>query len=156
MYVFKYEQGDDQTKKKIYDLYLQNTNQINNWDLVDLSCIKIVGHFLLNRPKDDLYLLVRSENLWERRIAVVSTWRFIKEGFLDETIKISEILLPDKNDLIHKAVGWMLREVGKKNLDILETFLKRHYPNIPRTTLRYAIEKFPEPKRKQYLKGTFN
>lgn len=153
--VFKYEKGDGQIRKKVYDLYLQNTKQINNWDLVDLSCVKIVGHFLLDKPKDDLYRLVRSENLWERRIAIVSTWRFIKDGFLDETIKISESLLSDKESLIHKAVGWMLREVGKKNLDILETFLKRHYQNIPRTTLRYAIERFPEPNRKMYLKGTF-
>ncbi len=140
-------------QEKIYSFYLNNTNQINNWDLVDLSAPNIIGTHLLNKDKSILYTLAKSENLWEKRIAIVSTFTFIRNNQFQDTIEISKILLNDKHDLIHKATGWMLRELGKRNLPLLETFLKQNYKQIPRTTLRYAIERFPEEKRKVYLKG---
>jgi len=138
---------------EVYDFYLKNSKKINNWDLVDLSCHKIVGEFLLTRDRSILYKLARSNNLWEKRIAIVSTFAFIRENRFNDCLKISEMLLGDDHDLIHKAVGWMLREVGKKNLAILERFLKKNYKQMPRTMLRYSIEKFPEELRKKYLKG---
>ena len=140
-------------KQKIVDFYLENSKKWNNWSLVDISADKILGNFLLDKDRKVLYELARSENLWEKRIAIVATYAFIRQNQFEETLKISEILLSDKHDLIHKAVGWMLREVSKKNEKILEEFLEKHYSKIPRTTLRYAIEKFPEEKRKRYLKG---
>jgi 3-methyladenine DNA glycosylase AlkD len=112
-----------------------------------------MGDWLLNKPKDILYELVKSDNLWEKRISIISTFAFIKKKQFDDAFKISEILINDKHDLIHKAVGWMLREIGKRNLEVEENFLKQHYKNMPRTMLRYAIEKFPEAKRKAYLQG---
>ena len=139
-------------QKEIFNFYLNNTKQINNWDLVDLSAPNIVGQFLKDKPKKILYKLANSENLWEKRIAIVSTFEFIRNNNFRDTLKISEILLKDKHDLIHKAVGWMLREVGKRDQKILEDFLKKHYEKIPRTTLRYAIERFEESKRQAYLK----
>lgn len=148
----KYPRVDDVKKKQIYNFYLKNAKQANSWDLVDLSAPNIVGIWLLNHDRKILYKLVHSKNLWERRIAIISTFAFIRAGQFNDTIKISTILLSDKHDLIHKAAGWMLREVGKKNLSALEQFLKTHYKKIPRTTLRYAIEKLPETKRKKYLK----
>lgn len=155
--VHKFQTSEDKAKKKIYDFYLRNTRYINNWDLVDLSAGKIIGEYLLNRPKKDrkiLYILARSKNLWKKRIAIISTYAFLsqKKDFID-TFKISDILLLDKHDLIHKAVGWMLREAGKRDQLALEQFLKSRYKNMPRTMLRYAIERFPEKKRKAYLKG---
>ena len=132
---------------------MKNTNNINNWDLVDLSCPAIVGDFLTREGTGILKMLARSENIWERRIAVISTFALIKKRNLGESLAIAEMLISDKHDLIHKAVGWMLREVGKKNIDVLEIFLKPRYKEMPRTMLRYAIEKFPEEKRKKYLKG---
>jgi len=152
---FQKAKGDKEVKKIIYDFYLANTKSINNWDLVDLSCSKIVGQWVVESNYSNLGLLTklaRSENLWEKRIAIISTFAFIKVNRLEPTIKIARILLRDKHDLIHKAVGWMLREVGKKDMNLLEKFLKDNYSNIPRTTLRYAIEKFPEKKRQRYLK----
>lgn len=137
--------------KKIVDLYLKNTKYINNWDLVDSSAPYILGHYLLNKDKNILYKFAKSKNLWQRRISILSTAWFIKEGVFDDTLKISEILLKDKEDLIHKAVGWMLREVGKKSLKTELSFLDKHAPQMPRTMLRYAIEKFPQEKRKMYL-----
>ncbi len=148
--VDKYK-GDD--KKIVYDFYLANTKGVNNWDLVDLSAPKIVGDYLLKKDRGILYKLAKSENLWEKRIAIVSTFAFIREGELVDTLKISKILLKDKHDLIHKAVGWMLREVGKKNKDVLEKFLRENYDELPRTTLRYAIERFEEGERKGWLRG---
>jgi 3-methyladenine DNA glycosylase AlkD len=151
--VRKYQKGDDPVKKEIYDLYLNHTEFVNNWDLVDGSAQHIVGAFLMNKKKDPLYRLAKSEDLWERRISILSTFYFIKQDKLSETLKIAKILLTDKEDFIHKAVGWMLREIGKRHLQTEETFLKKYYQKMPRTMLRYAIEKFPEPKRQKYLKG---
>ena len=153
MLIHRYSKGDEPEKKRIYELYLKNTKFINNWDLVDSSAGHIVGSFLFGKNKKPLYDLVKSENLWERRISIMSTFYFIKRNQFSDTLKISKILLSDKEDLIHKAVGWMLREVGKRNMSSEENFLKTHYKNMPRTMLRYAIEKFPESKRQRYLKG---
>jgi 3-methyladenine DNA glycosylase AlkD len=154
--IYKSEKGNIKEKEKIFDLYLKNTKYINNWDLVDLSAPRIVGKHLLDKPKDTLYQFAKSEDLWKKRIAIISTsWfmRYGRDNQLKDTFKISEILLGDKHDLIHKAVGWMLREAGKKSMTEEEIFLKKHYKKMPRTMLRYAIEKFPEKKRKMYLLG---
>jgi len=145
--------GDEAAKKSIYEIYLNNTGYVNNWDLVDSSAEHIVGAYLMNRNKAVLYRLAESENLWERRISIMSTFHFIKRHQFSETLKISKIMLSDGQDLIHKATGWMLREIGKRHLQTEESFLKVHYQKMPRTMLRYAIEKFPEPKRQRYLKG---
>lgn len=147
-----FKKGNEEDKKKIYELYLKNTNFINNWDLVDVSAGPIVGAYLFKRKKETIYKLAQSENLWERRIAIMATFYFIAQNEFTDTLEIAEMLLNDKEDLIHKAVGWMLREIGKRNLEVEENFLKKHYLNMPRTMLRYAIEKFPEDKRKSYLK----
>ena len=138
-------------RNEIFDFYIENINNINNWDLVDLTADKIVGSFLFEKDKNILYKLAKSSNLWEKRIAIISTFHFIKNNEFSDTLKIAEILLNDKRDLIHKAVGWMLREIGKRNLKVEEEFLKKYYKNMPRTMLRYAIEKFSEVKRKVYL-----
>jgi len=151
--VEKYEKGEEKEKNKIFRFYINNRKRINNWDLVDLSAPKIIGHYLLNKDKKLLYDLEKSENLWDRRIAILATYSFIKSGNFDDALRISDLLLNDKHDLIHKAVGWMLREVGKKNLAVEEIFLQPRYNKMPRTMLRYAIEKFPETKRKKYLEG---
>ena len=148
--VGKYEKGD---KEKIFNFYLDNSSRINNWDLVDVTAPRIVGNFLLDKPRDILHSLAESDNLWERRIAIISTFSFIKENDFKDALKIAKKLLQDKHGLMHKAVGWMLREVGKKDIKELESFLKKHYKNMPRTMLRYAIEKFPEEERKKWLKG---
>jgi len=141
-------------KEVLFKTYLENIQYINNWDLVDLSAEKIVGSYLFERPKDILYSLAASENLWKRRIAVMATFDFIKKGFYQETLKIAKILLNDPHDLIHKAVGWMLREIGKRcSRAVLEKFLNDNYKQMPRTMLRYAIEKLPEDLRLQYLNG---
>ena len=155
MLIEKYSKGNDTVKKRIYTLYLKHTEFINSWDLVDVSAHHIVGNFLLHKSKEPIYRLAKSINLWERRIAILSTFHFIKQGNYSETLKISKILLTDEEDLIHKAVGWVLREVGKRHISIQEVFLKKHYKRMPRTMLRYAIEKFPESKRQKYLKGDF-
>lgn len=151
--VNRFKKENEQMREAIYQLYLNNTRFINNWDLVDTSAEHIVGAYLLNREKDRTLLpnLAESDNLWERRIAIMSTFHFIKHGDFEYTLILSEKLLNDKHDLIHKAVGWMLREIGKRDLKKEEQFLQEHISNMPRTTLRYAIEKFPEPKRKKYL-----
>ena len=153
--VYKYETGSEDTKKEIVSLYLANSKKINNWDLVDLSAHKILGNHMLHDKKkrrDILYSLAKSDNLWERRISIISTMAFIKNNDFDDSLRISEILLNDKHDLIHKAVGWMLREIGKKDITVEEKFLKKHHTKMPRTMLRYAIEKFPEKKRLSYLR----
>ena len=151
--VDQYKRGDEKKKKIVFDFYLKNRKGINNWDLVDLSAPKIVGAYLIDKEKDLLYKFAVSKDLWEKRIAIISTQTFIREHFFEDTLNISEILLQDKHDLIHKAVGWMLREVGNRDLETEEEFLKKHYKTMPRTMLRYAIEKFPEQKRIAYLKG---
>jgi len=151
---FKYEKSSvEKEKRKIYNFCLKNRKGMNNWDLVDLTAPYIIGDFLSNKNKEReiLYKLVKSNNLWDKRIAIISTVAFIKNNQFQDTIKISEILLNDSHDLIHKAVGWMLREVGKRDKKILLEFLNKHYKNMPRTMLRYSIEKFPEPERKKYL-----
>lgn len=137
---------------KIVNFYLKNTKNINNWDLVDLSAHHILGDYLLNKNRKILYKLANSRNLWEKRISIISTFAFIRSGEFEDTLKISEILIKDNHDLIHKAVGWMLREIGKRNQKVEEKFLIRYYKTMPRTMLRYAIEKFPERKRQFYLR----
>jgi len=149
----KYKKADGDEKKRIVDFYLKNTREINNWDLVDISAHHILGNYLLDKDKGVLYKLARSKDLWEKRIAIISTFAFIRVGQFDDTLKIAEILLGDSHDLIHKAVGWMLREVGKKNQKIEEEFLRKHYKKMPRTMLRYAIERFDEDLRLGYLRG---
>lgn len=149
----KYKLANEKGKKKIFNLYLASTKYINNWDLVDLSAPNIVGHYLLTRKRSILYKLACSKSLWQRRIAILACLRFIRDNDFNDTINISEILLKDEHDLIHKAVGWMLREIGKRDLATEEDFLKKYYKVMPRTMLRYAIERFPEKKRLKYLKG---
>lgn len=148
-----YSRGDEPTQEQIHELYLENTKHINSWDLVDISAPHIVGDFLMHKSKRPLYVLARSSNLWERRVAIMATAHFIRQHQFGETLKVSEALLADQEDLIQKAVGWMLREVGKRDLASAEGFLRKHYQQMPRTMLRYAIERFPEPKRQKYLKG---
>ncbi|MFW6128723.1 MAG: DNA alkylation repair protein [Candidatus Aminicenantaceae bacterium] len=149
-----FKKGSEEERKNVTRAYLDNTQHINNWDLVDCSAHYIVGEFLYDKDRQLLYKLAQSKSLWERRIAIMSTFYFIKKNEFDDALNISEILLHDKEDLIQKAVGWMLREIGKRNRGTEEKFLKKHYKHMPRTMLRYAIEKFPENRRQMYLKGT--
>lgn len=145
--VSKYDSGD----KRIFEFYLNNLRYVNNWDLVDLSAPCILGAHLFDRERSLLLKLARSEYLWQKRIAIVATLHFIRRDDFGDTIKIAEILLDDKHDLIHKAVGWMLREVGKRDQVLLEKFLTSHYAKMPRTMLRYAIKRLPEKKKKFYM-----
>ena len=149
-----FQKSGHDVKKDIYDRYLKSTEFINNWDLVDVSAEHVVGAYLMDKSRRPLYRLAKSKILWERRIAIMATFHFVKRREFAETLKISAMLLGDRHDLIHKATGWMLREIGKRDLRTEETFLKEHYKNMPRTMLRYAIEKFPEDKRQRYLKGS--
>lgn len=149
--VYQFEQAAETTRKTLYEFYLAHTEHINNWDLVDCSAHYIVGYYLFDKTREDLYQLAESNLLWQQRIAIIATFYFIKRGQFEDTLKIAEILLNNPHDLIHKAVGWMLREVGKKDRAVLEDFLKQYYQTMPRTMLRYAIEKFPEILRQQYL-----
>ncbi len=151
--VHKFAKGNENEKKTIYRIYLNNTHYINNWDLVDCSAHKIVGAYLEDKDRQILYRLVQSDSLWERRIAIMSTFQFIRDNQFDDALSISKQLINDKEDLIHKAVGWMLREIGKRDIAIEEKFLKSFYKKMPRIMLRHAIEKFPEQQRKQYLEG---
>jgi len=150
--VDKYAKGDDATQKQVYELYLAHIEYINNWDLVDTSASQIVGLHLYNRDRLPLYTLAESANIWARRIAIIATLYFIRQNDFTDTIKIAAVLLNDQRDLIHKAVGWMLREVGKRDRAVEEQFLQKHYKAMPRTMLRYAIEKFDEETRLAYLK----
>ena len=153
--VEKARRGDDATRKRIYGLYLKNTRFINNWDLVDLSAEHIVGAYLDGADRGPLFRLARSGSLWERRIAILATFHDIRRGIPDHTLALADVLVGDRHDLIHKAVGWMLREVGKRcSADTLRDFLRPRYRSMPRTMLRYAIERFPEEERKGYLRGT--
>lgn len=145
------KEKDIKVQKQIFDFYIKNTKYVNNWDLVDGSASYIVGEYLLSKNRDALYTLARSKNLWERRIAIVATHTFIKNSDFKDTLKISEILMTDTHDLIHKAIGWMLREVGKKDKKTLVDFLDKYKNKLPRTTLRYSIEHFNEKERKLFL-----
>ena len=149
---YKYEKGSKQEKETIVNFYLSNLSGVNNWDIVDLTCSKILGDYLVDNPvkRYILYKLVNSKNLWEQRISIVSTYSFIKQNDFNDTLQISKILLNHKHDLIHKAVGWMLREVGKKDINVLREFLNENIQDIPKTTLRYAIERMEESERKKY------
>lgn len=153
--LLQYQKGDDAKREQVYQFYCNHLEYINNWDLVDISVRDIVGHYLHARSKDVLYEWADDESLWVRRCAIVSTWYFIKHGEYEHTFEISKLLLRDKEDLIHKAVGWMMRESGKRDSTLLVAFIERYYSELPRTTLRYAIERFPESIRKRYLKGEF-
>lgn len=148
----KYNRADLETKKGCADFYLGHLDRINNWDLVDISAPRVLGTFLLDKDKEILYRLAASENLWERRIAILTTLAFIQTDRFDETLRISEMLIHDRHDLIHKAVGWMLREVGKRDQAVEESFLDRHHKTMPRTMLRYAIERFEENKKRLYMR----
>ncbi len=148
-----FKKGDPALRKTLYDAYLANTRYVNNWDLVDSSASDIVGAYLFDRSRAPLSRLVKSKNLWERRIAVLATFHFIKQGETSDIVKLAALLLNDKEDLMHKAVGWMLREMGGRgNMPALLAFLDEHATRMPRTMLRYAIEKLPETKRQYYLK----
>lgn len=151
--IYQYEKADQVGRKKIYEFYLNNTQGINNWDLIDISAPKIVGDYLLDKPnkREILYTLAKSKDLWHRRIAVLSTFTFIRAGQFKDALAISQLLLKDEHDLIHKAVGWMLREVGKKDQAAEEKFLKAYYQIMPRTMLRYTIERFSQDKRAFYM-----
>ena len=142
----------EDTKREIFDFYLANARKANNWDLVDCSCRDIVGAYLLDKAdRNILYLLAESDNLWEQRIAIISTWTFIKYNQYSDTLALSEKLMQHPHDLMHKAIGWMLREVGKKDRSVLTGFLAKHYKNMPRTAFRYAIEHYPPEERKQWM-----
>ena len=149
--VDKYQKADDSGRKEIVNFYLKNTKNINNWDLVDLSAPRILGDYLIDKNRSILYRLAKSHHLWEKRIAVLATFMFIKNHQFKDSLKIAEILMNDRHDLIHKAVGWMLREIGKIDKTVEKNFLKKHCKNMPRTMLRYAIEKFSKKERKFYL-----
>jgi 3-methyladenine DNA glycosylase AlkD len=150
--VRQFEHGNQQQQQRVCKLYLSETRYINNWDLVDSSAYKILGSYLLKRDRAPLYKLAVSDSIWERRIAIISTYYFIKNDEYQDTLDIAQRLLNDEQDLIHKAVGWMLREVANRDLSYIDAFLKQHHKEMPRTMLRYAIEKFPEATRKKYLK----
>jgi 3-methyladenine DNA glycosylase AlkD len=149
--VLKFDEAKAKERKTIYQLYLQNTKYINNWDLVDLTAPNIVGKFLAGKGKKKLYSLVKSGSLWERRISIVSTLHFIRNNYFADTIKLAKALLSDSEDLIHKACGWMLREVYKRDKASAVDFLLKHRDEMPRVLLRYAFERFPEKQRKLYL-----
>ncbi len=150
--VMQYENGDEKTQKRVFDFYLKHIDRINNWDLVDTSAPYIVGHYLLAKPKVLLYKLAKAKSIWRRRLAIVATQHFIGQGKFEDTLAIAELLMDDTHDLIHKAVGWMLREVGKRSPETLTTFLDKHYQTMPRTMLRYAIERLPVEQKAHYLK----
>ncbi len=147
----KYNKTDEKGKKEIFETYIKNRDKIDNWDLVDLSAPKIVGNYLVDKDRKILYELAKSENVWDRRISIISTFAFIRSNDFKDAVSISEILLKDEHDLIHKAVGWVLREIGKRDLKTEEEFLKKHYKRMPRTMLRYSIEKFDNNKKKFYM-----
>ena len=142
---------ENSEKQKYYQLFVDHFQYLNNWDLVDTTCHKIIGPHLFESKRRELYQWAKSDNLWVRRVSIISTFYFIRKGQLDDSYKLAKILLGDEHDLIHKAVGWVLRECGKKDRARLEKFILTHYSKMPRTMLRYAIEKFPEKRRKEIL-----
>ncbi len=147
----QFSRADPKGRKLIYDLYVRHMPWINNWDLVDISCRDIIGGWLASRSREPLHRWARSKRLWDRRVAIVSTWPFIRDGDVQETLHLALVLLHDKEDLIHKAVGWMLRELGKRDERALRAFLDRHAASMPRTMLRYAIERFPPAQRRRWM-----
>lgn len=147
-----FEKADACGKKRIFDSYLSHTYAINNWDLVDLTAYRIVGTYLMDKERSLLYVLSESDNLWEQRISIVSTWIYIRNGEFDDTLRLADMLLSHKHDLIHKAVGWMLREVGKRDKKVLTDFLEPRFREMPRTMLRYAIEKFSPEERAYFMR----
>jgi len=152
MLVLKFESAKDEAeRKKIVDFYLKHLDCVNNWDLVDSSAPKILGPWLFDKDRSILYDLARTNHLWRQRVAIMATFSFIKQDDFEDALRISELLLDHPHDLIHKATGWMLREIGNRDSETEERFLKKHYKRMPRTMLRYAIEKFPPLKRKRYL-----
>ncbi|HOP05405.1 MAG TPA: DNA alkylation repair protein [Tenuifilaceae bacterium] len=154
MLVLKYQKEKDENKKQEFvDAYIGNLERINNWDLVDSSAHLILGPHLMDRDKSLLYDFAKSENLWVQRVSIIATFHFIRNGKYEDALRISEMLLNHKHDLIHKAVGWMVREIGNRDFDVEYNFLLKHYKKMPRTMLRYAIEKFPEELRQRFLKG---
>ncbi len=150
---YRFEKAREVEQGKIYRIFMENTHWINSWDLVDVTVPQVVGAYLLQRDRAPLYSLAVSPSLWERRMGIIATFTFIKKHQFEDTLRIADLLLEDDQDLIHKAVGWMLREVGKRDQPVMEAFLKPRYRKMPRTMLRYAIEKLPEPRRLAYLKG---
>jgi 3-methyladenine DNA glycosylase AlkD len=152
--VLQFEKGDERVRTAVYGFYLKSARFVNNWDLVDASADHIVGGYLEDKDRDILLTLAESSRLWERRISIIATYHFIKQDDFAWTLKVAERLVADSEDLIHKAVGWMLREVGNRDRKVEEGFLREHYRLMPRTMLRYAIERFPERRRQRYLKGT--
>jgi 3-methyladenine DNA glycosylase AlkD len=153
--VERFERGGEDERARIYEHFRKHTPRyVNNWDLVDTSAAPIVGAYLETRDRGPLYDLARSQSLWERRVAIIATFEYIKKGAFEDTLKLARILLRDGEDLLHKAVGWMLREVGNRDRATLERFLRQHHAAMPRTMLRYAIEKLPERRRLAYLRGT--
>ena len=151
--VRQFARADEELRRRVYEFYLAHTSFINNWDLVDGSAPYIVGPFLWERDRGQLYVFAKSPSLWEKRIAMISTFYFIRQNDFHDAFKIAALLLDDEHDLIHKAVGWMLREIGKRDRAAEEAFLKNHYRTMPRTMLRYAIERFPEAQRRRFLLG---
>jgi 3-methyladenine DNA glycosylase AlkD len=147
----QFKKADENTRQQIVDLYLKNTAYVNNWDLVDSSAHKILGEWLVDKDRDLLYRLAESDNLWERRISIISTFAFISREDLADALALVKVLINDEHDLIHKATGWALREIGKKDEYVLEEFLLEHYENMPRTMLRYSIERLPEERRRFFL-----
>ena len=151
----KYKSAKDISKRnELYEVYIKHFKYINNWDLVDVTCPHIIGPHLMDKSRKVLYVWAKSDHLWTKRIAIITNWWFIRNDDLSDVFKVSKILLNDEHDLIHKAVGWMLREAGKKDRKAMEVFLKKHYKTMPRTMLRYAIERLPQSRRQRYLKGT--
>ena len=149
--ISQFERGQEKLRKKIYSMYVKNFKNVNNWDLVDSSAHKIVGAYLLDKSRKPLYIWAKSRHLWTRRIAIIATFAFIDKRELNDSLKLAHLLLKDSHDLMHKAVGWVLREVGKKDKKTLVTFLDKHASHMPRTALRYAIERFPERERQKFL-----
>lgn len=150
--VEKFQKSDEKLKENIYKIYLKNIDCVNNWNLVDSSAYNIIGAHIIDKDKSILFELANSNNLWHRRISIISTLYFIRKNQFDTTLKIAKILLHDKEDLIHKAVGWMIREISKKDFEVSINFIEKYYKIMPRTMLRYAIEKYPEKIRKKFLK----
>lgn len=150
----RFKRADEKEQRRIYSLFMKNLRYVNNWDLVDSSAHLIAGAYLFDKDRTPLYELARSKNLWKKRVAIIATFDFIRKNDFGDTLKIAEILVDDTHDLIHKAVGWMLREVGNRDQAMEESFLRRHYKTMPRTMLRYAIEKFPIALRQRYMNGT--